>query len=252
MKNETTLSGREVALITGGASGIGKAVAEILARRGVTVCIADVNGEAARETSAALQTAESRAFAWQMDVTDSAAVEKTFAEIAVKIGRLSMVITSAGIPGHGAVAELNDQLWRRVLGVNLDGVFYCMREALKQMLPARRGIIVNISSLCGVSGCASSPSYSAAKAGVIGLSKAIARRHTEDGIRINVVAPGVTDTPFVEPDRQMGKLARGIEKIPMGRMATAGEIAEVVAFLCCDSAAFITGQVISPNGGQVI
>src|SRR5436190_9992110 len=206
----------------------------------------------ANDVAATLQVSGYKAFAWQTDVTDSASVEKTFAGIAEKAGPVRILITSAGVPGHGMVSELTDELWRRVLSVNLDGVFFCMREALKQMLPARRGIIVNISSLCGMAGCASSPSYSAAKAGVIGLSKSVARRHTEDGIRINVVAPGVTDTPFVEPDRKMGKLAKGIEKIPMGRMGTATEIAEVIAFLCSDSAAFITGQVISPNGGQLI
>jgi len=243
---------KNVAVITGAGSGIGKAVAQILAARGIIVCIADINFKAAEEVCAALQKDGHSAFAWQTDVTDSAAVAKTFLEIAQKAGPVSMLITSAGIPGHGAVSELSDPLWSRVLSVNLDGVFFCMREALKQMLPVRRGIIVNISSLCGMAGCASSPSYSAAKAGVIGLSKSVARRHTEDGIRINVVAPGVTDTPFVEPDRKMGKLAKGIEKIPMGRMGTAVEIAEVIAFLCSDSAAFMTGQVISPNGGQII
>jgi len=243
---------QDVAVITGAASGIGKAVAEILAGRGITVCITDINLKAAEAVCASLQNGGHSAFAWQIDVTDSASVAKTFEEIAQQAGPVTMLITSAGVPGHGAVSELSDQLWSRVLSVNLDGVFFCMREALKQMLPARQGIIVNISSICGMAGCASSPSYSAAKAGVIGLSKSVARRHTEEGIRINVVAPGVTDTPFVEPDRKMGKLAKGIEKIPMGRMGTAAEIAEVIAFLCSDSAPFLTGQVISPNGGQMI
>jgi len=242
----------DVAVITGGASGIGKAVAGILAARGINVCIVDANGTAANDVAASLKAGGHKATAWAVDITDSAAVQKTFSEIAARNGPVGVLVTCAGVPGHGGVTELSDQLWRRVLSVNLDGVFFCMREALKQMLEARRGIIVNVSSICGIAGCASSPSYSAAKAGVIGLSKAVARKHTENGIRINVVAPGVTDTPFVEPDRQMGKLAKGIEKIPMGRMGTALEIAELIAFLCSDSAAFITGQVISPNGGQVI
>ena len=153
-----------VAVITGAGSGIGKAVAEILAARGITVCVTDINLKAAEAVCASLQRGGHSAFAWQTDVTDSAAVAKIFLEIAQKAGPVSVLITSAGIPGHGAVSELSDQLWSRVLSVNLDGVFFCMREALKQMLPARRGIIVNISSLCGMAGCASSPSYSAAKA----------------------------------------------------------------------------------------
>src|SRR5438128_2241149 len=104
-----------------------------------------------------------KAFAWQTDVTDSVSVEETFVGISEKTGPASILITAAGVPGHGVVSELRDQLWRRVLSVNLDGVFFCMREALKQMVPAGRGIIVTISSLCGMAGCASSPAYSAAK-----------------------------------------------------------------------------------------
>jgi NAD(P)-dependent dehydrogenase (short-subunit alcohol dehydrogenase family) len=179
-------------------------------------------------------------------------VHAAFDAVARDWGPAGILVTCAGIPGHGALAELTDDAWARVHRVNLDGVFYCMREALRQMLPARRGVIVNVSSLCGIAGCASSPAYSSAKAGVIALSKAAARRHTADGVRINVVAPGLVDTPFVEPDRQMGKLEAGIAKVPLGRMGTPGEIAALVSFLCGDDAAFIAGQVISPNGGQVI
>jgi 3-oxoacyl-[acyl-carrier protein] reductase len=120
------------------------------------------------------------------------------------------------------------------------------------MLPRRSGIIVAVSSMCGIMGCASSPAYSAAKAGVIGLCKSCARRYASDGIRINVIAPGVVDTPFVEPDRRMGKLQKGIEKIPVGRMGRPEDIGELAAFLCAEEASFIVGQVISPNGGQLI
>ena len=148
--------------------------------------------------------------------------------------------------------DLDDELWRRVHAINLDGVFHCMRTALRQMLPRRAGIIINISSMCGMMGCASCPAYSAAKAGVIGLSKSVARRHAADGIRVNVIAPGVVDTPFIEPDRQMRKLEQGIAKIPLGRMGSPEEIAALVAFLCGEEAAYIVGQVISPNGGQLI
>jgi NAD(P)-dependent dehydrogenase (short-subunit alcohol dehydrogenase family) len=179
-------------------------------------------------------------------------VTEVFGKIEHSVGRIGTLVTCAGIPGHGQVSELSDDAWRRVMSIDLDGVFYCMREALKQMLPERHGIIVNISSMCGIMGCTSSPAYSAAKAGVIGLSKSVARRHTEDGIRVNVVAPGLVDTPMADIDRQMGKLEKGIAKIPMGRMGTAWEIGQLVAFLCADSGAFLAGQVISPNGGQLI
>ena len=177
---------------------------------------------------------------------------RAFHEIGARAGPVSILVTCAGIPGHGDVPAVEDALWDRVLAVDLSGVFYCMREALRVMLPRKDGIIVTISSICGIMGCASSPAYSAAKAGVIGLSRSCARRYTDQGIRINVVAPGLVDSPFVEPDRRMGKLQKGIEKIPLGRMGTPGEIAALVAFLCGPDAQFIAGQVISPNGGQLI
>ena len=245
-------SNNDVAVITGAASGIGRATAEALAARGSHVCVCDCNFDGAREVCSALEARGGSASSWDMDVSDSVKVAQVFEDIRRQVGEVTTLVTSAGVPGHGELVDVSDDLWEKVMRNNLYGTFYCMREALKQMLPMRRGVIVNISSICGMMGCSSSPTYSAAKAGTIGLSKAYARRHTRDGIRINVVAPGLVDTPLIEPDRRMGKLAKGIEKIPMGRMGTAEEIAELVAFLCSDAAAFIAGQVISPNGGQVI
>jgi 2-hydroxycyclohexanecarboxyl-CoA dehydrogenase len=241
-----------VAVVTGGASGIGRCVARRLALQGCAVCICDLDGAGAEHVAAELRTERHQAQGWQLDAAASAQVARVFREIAEQLGPVSILVTSAGIPGHGDVADLSDELWQRVVDVDLSSVFYCMRESLKAMVPRRQGVIVNISSICGMMGCSSSPAYSAAKAGVIGLSKSCARRYTSAGIRINVVAPGLVDTPFVEPDRRMGKLDTGIGKIPLGRMGTAEEIAALVAFLCGPDAAFIAGQVISPNGGQLI
>ncbi len=241
-----------IAVVTGGASGIGKSVCQELARQGCIPCLCDLDGAAAERAAAELRAGGHPAHAWAMDVARGADVARVFREIDSRAGPVSILVTSAGIPGHGELPSVEDELWDRVLAVDLNGVFYCMREALRVMLPRKRGIIVNISSICGIMGCASSPAYSAAKAGVIGLSKSCARRYTDAGIRINVVAPGVVDTPFVEPDRRMGKLQKGIEKIPLGRMGTAQEIAAIVAFLCGPDAQFFAGQVISPNGGQLI
>lgn len=241
-----------VAVVTGGASGIGKSVCGELARQGCTPCVCDLDGAGAERVAAELRQAGHSAHAWALDVSRSAEVARVFGEIGSQVGPVSVLVTAAGIPGHGELTSVDDELWDRVLAVDLSGIFYCMREALRGMLPRRDGIIVNISSICGIMGCSSSPAYSAAKAGIIGLSRSCARRYTEAGIRINVVAPGVVDTPFVEPDRRMGKLQKGIEKIPLGRMGTAREIAALVAFLCGPDARFIAGQVISPNGGQLI
>jgi NAD(P)-dependent dehydrogenase (short-subunit alcohol dehydrogenase family) len=239
---------QKVALVTGAGSGIGRACAEVLAGLGMAVCVCDLNLDAAREVAHSLQGAS----AWQMDVSDSDQVREVFDRVKAEMGGVNVLVTSAGVPGHGIASEVDDEKWRKVMSVNLDGVFYCMREVLKQMLPAKSGIIVNIASICGMMGCASAAPYSASKAGVIGLTKSCARRHTQDGIRINAVAPGLVDSPFIEPDRQMGKLDAGIAKIPLGRMGTPEEIAQLVGFLCTDAAEFIIGQVISPNGGQVI
>jgi len=243
---------RRVAVVTGGASGIGRCVARRLAAQGCAVCICDLDAAGAERAAAELRAEGHSAHGWQLDTAKPESVARVFEEIAKSPGPPSILVTAAGIPGHGDVVDLGDEPWQHVIDVDLSGVFYCMRESLKTMVPRRQGVIVNISSICGITGCSSSPSYSAAKAGVIGLTKSCARRYTDIGIRINAVAPGLVDTPFVEPDRRMGKLEKGIGKIPLGRMGTAEEIAGLVAFLCGPDAAFIAGQVISPNGGQLI
>jgi len=243
---------KNVAVITGAASGIGKSVAQSLVSQNVVVCLCDSNFEAAKQAAADIQKRGYSAFAWKMNVADSKNTSDVFEQIKDETGPVDILVTAAGVPGHGSVDRISDELWHEVISVNLSGVMYCMRESMKQMLPRQKGIIVNIASICGIMGCSSCPAYSSTKAGVIGLSKACARRHTRDGIRVNVVAPGLVDTPFIEPDKKLGKLEKGIEKIPMGRMATPNEIAELVVFLCSDAAAFICGQVISPNGGQLI
>ena len=242
------MSVSKIAVVTGAASGIGRACAEALAKQGQEVCLCDLNLELAQQVASTLPGAS----AWRLDVSDPDQVRSVFTQIEEAKGPVGILVTSAGIPGHGQISELPDETWQRVMRVNLDGVFYCMREALKQMLQAKQGTIINISSICGIMGCTSSPAYSASKAGVIGLSKSCARRHTEDGIRVNVVAPGLVDTPLLEPDKKMGKLEKGIAKIPMGRMGTPWEIGELVAFLSSEAGAFFAGQVISPNGGQLI
>ena len=241
-----------IAVITGGGSGIGKATAEILASRDIEVCICDINEEQAKNVAESLVESGYKASCWNTDVSNSQNVKDVFNQIHSKIGIVDILVNSAGTPGHGLIDQISDDHWQNVININLNGVMFCMRESLKQMLTRRKGIIVNVSSTCGIMGCSNSPSYSAAKAAVIGLSKSCARRHTQDGIRINVVAPGLVHTPFIEPNRKMGKLAADIEKIPLGRMGTAIEIAELIAFLCSDSASYISGQVISPNGGQLI
>ena len=247
------MTGRaRVAVVTGAASGIGRAVASRLARDGDLVCLCDIDVETAGRLAEEQAAEGRRASAVAMDVREPRSVERGFEEARQRFGPVEVLACCAGIPGHGELSGLEDERWEQVIAVNLDGVFHCMREALRQMLPLKRGIIVNISSMCGLMGCASSPAYSAAKAGVIGLSRSCARRHAAEGIRVNVVAPGLVDTPFVEPDRRMGKLEAGIAKIPIGRMGTAEEIADLVAYLCSDPAAFLVGQVISPNGGQLI
>jgi NAD(P)-dependent dehydrogenase (short-subunit alcohol dehydrogenase family) len=241
-----------VAVITGGGSGIGEAVCRILSSRGMHACVCDNDEKAANEVAESIKNIGEKASAWKMDVSDPGNVKDIFDKIASELGLVYVLVSSAGVPGHGLLDKITDEYWANVIDVNLNGVMYCMRQALRHMLDLEKGVIINISSICGIMGCSNSPSYSASKAAVIGLSKSCARHHTKDGIRINVVAPGLVETPFVELNRKLGKLKNDIAKVPLGRMGTAKEIAELVAFLCSDAAEFISGQVISPNGGQLI
>jgi 3-oxoacyl-[acyl-carrier protein] reductase len=262
-----------VVLVTGGGSGIGRAIAARFAAEGARVMVNDIRADAAEATAKALG-GEARAVV--ADVADSARVRAMFEEVARIFGGLDVLVNNAGIaevdPSNrealGAkietrVAEmmtgtrethwdvtqsLSDADWTRMLAVHLDGTFYCTREALRLMSRVNRGAIVNISSVAGLMGLELAPHYAAAKAGILGFTRSVAREVASRGIRVNAICPGFVDTPILDPLPPVVRIIAE-RQTPLGRLGKPEEIAGAAAFLASDEAAFITGQWLSPNGG---
>lgn len=249
-----SLSG-QVALVTGGGSGIGRAACLRLAREGAPVVVNDWRGEAADETAALIRAQGREALAIPADVSDSAAVATLFERIGAVWEAPQILVNNAGIATPSrAFQRTTDEEWDRLMAVHLDGTFYCTRAALAGMRARQAGRIVNLASLCAVAGCAGQVAYSAAKGAVVGFSLGVAREVAALGITVNVVAPGLVDTPILL-DSGVGTAearARLTRAIPVGRFGRPEEIAAAIAYLVSPEAAFVTGQVIEPNGGQAI
>ena len=244
-----SLQGR-VALVTGGSRGIGASVAQALASAGASVAVCARNGEAAAATAAAIAGQGGQAFGVAADVSRAADAERLVAACLERFGRLDILVNNAGITRDGLVLRMKDEDWSDVLAVNLGGAFYCGRAALRSILKQKQsGRIINIGSVVGSTGNPGQANYVASKAGLIGLTKALAKEVAARGVTVNAVAPG-----FIETDMTAG-LSDAVKEtyraqIPLGRFGTATEVAAVVAFLASDAAAYITGQVIHVNGGM--
>jgi len=265
----------KVALITGGGSGLGQAIARRFAEEGATVVVNDVRADAAERVAGELNGQ-----AVVFDVSDSAAVTAGFKGVRERFDRLDILVNNAGIGLDVSLEEraererltfqqvaeiqaggpietfvdvtmhLSDERWRRMLAVHLDGTFYCTREALQIMAPQMSGAIVNMGSIMGSAGGAGAPHYCAAKAGIMGFTRSLARELVERHIRVNAIAPGYIDTPMTEP---LGELRTLIEaQTPMRRLGEPDDIAWAAVYLASDEAKFVTGQVLSPNGGWVM
>ena len=245
------LSGKS-AVVTGGSRGIGRAIALRLATQGADVTFSfRGNEQAARETASAVEALGRRALAHRGDVTDPAAANALIAASLDALGHIDILVNSAGITRDDLLMRMSDQAWHDVLETNLSGAFYATRAVLRPMLKVRQGRIVNISSVAGQAGNAGQANYSAAKAGLIGLTRATAREVASRGITCNAVAPGFVLTEMTEVLPE--KIQQGIRSAtPIGRFGTPEEIAAAVAFLASDEAAYITGQVLAVDGGLVM
>ena len=242
----------KTALLTGGASGIGRATALAFAREGARVAVADRGG--AEATVALINAAGGQAISLSGDVTDAAVVEAMVAQTVAAFGRLDCAFNNAGIapaavgPAGQRTHELTDASWQGVLDVNLTGVFLCMRAELRQMLQQGGGVIVNTASIAGLFGLPMAGAYVASKHGVVGLTKTAAIEYAADNIRVNAVCPGYITTPMTEETvRRRGPQL--MARVPTHRMGQPEEIAEAVVWLCSDRSSFVTGAAYTVDGG---
>ncbi|UCE85397.1 MAG: SDR family oxidoreductase [Deltaproteobacteria bacterium] len=247
---EGWLTGRS-ALVTGGASGIGRASARALAAEGARVCVADLNGPGAEDVVKEIGAAGGEAFAFSVDVTSPEENEEMVRATVSRYGGLGIAVLNAGIAVASSVHEGSLEDWDRVMAVNLRGVFLGMRASSKPMVASGSGAIVATASVAGLIGGRGMPSYYASKHGVIGLVKAAAAEFATRGIRVNAVCPGVIDTPILGPVHGVPEFTEGVlAKIhPIGRVGRPEEIANLVVYLASDRASFITGAAYPVDGG---
>ncbi len=250
-----TLDGK-VALVTGGASGIGRATALTFAREGARLIVADLNAEGAQQTAHMITEQGGKATFVQVDVTQAAQVEAMINRAVETYGRLDCAHNNAGIGSRPRVVlhELPEESWDHVIGVNLKGVWLCMKYELTQMLQQGGGAIVNTASIMGLVGSWSrSGAYNASKHGVVGLTRTAALEYARSGIRVNAVCPGYIRTPLIEDalSRHPEMEAEIIARHPVGRMGRPEEIAEAVVWLCSEAASFVTGHTMTVDGGYV-
>ena len=248
MNNSGELNGR-VAIVTGGAQGIGKAIALTLARHGADVVVTDINLERAQATAQEIEALQVRSLAIKANVADVSATEQMVKETVDKLGKIDILVNNAGITRDNVLLRMKPEEWDQVMEVNLKGTYACTRAALKFMFRQKNGRIVNIASITGLMGNAGQANYSASKAGIIGFTKAVAREYANRGITVNAVAPGFIDTAMTQaiPEKEREALTR---QIPMERLGTPDEVAAAVYFLVSDLSRYITGQVINVNGGM--
>ena len=248
----------KVALVTGAGSGLGRAIALAFAREGAKVVVNDIEEKRATQTVADIKAQGGDAFAVAADVSDSQQVKQMFAQAVKKYSTIDILVNNAGILQAEGIATMQDEQWKRMLAVHLDGTFYCTREAVAIMEPKGSGKIINMASIAAITGLGGATHYSAAKGGIMAFTKASAKELIGSGIYVNAIAPGFIDTPGLkepfglESEALAELIQAAFGKILLDRLGTPEEIAPVAVFLASDESSFMVGQVISPNGGQVI
>ena len=241
----------QVAIVTGGARGIGREIALLFARQGADLVLFDVNEEVLAQTVKELEALGRKAVGLVVDVTNAAAVDDAVSKALDKLGRIDILINNAGITKDGLIVRMDEAQWDRVLDINLKGTFLCTRAVSKVMLKARRGRIVSIASIVGLIGNAGQANYAASKAGVVGLTKSVARELASRGVTVNAIAPGFIQTDMTHSLPEDVK-QRLLATIPMGQLGQAGDVAQAALFLVSDAARYITGHVLVVDGGMAM
>jgi len=248
--SDKELQGR-VALVTGGGAGIGLAIARTLAEDGAHIVVPDFNGEAAEAAAAELKGLGVQALAFQADVADAARMDEVVAATLDALGGVHILVNNAGITRDALLLRMDEAQWDAVLRTNLRGAYVCSKAVLRQMMKQRQGAIVNIASVVGLMGNAGQCNYSASKAGLIGLTKSLAREVASRGIRVNAVAPGFIATAMT--DQLTDEQRQGIlHTVPAGSLGEPQDVANAVRFLCSDASRYITGEVLRVDGGMAM
>jgi 2-hydroxycyclohexanecarboxyl-CoA dehydrogenase len=244
-----------VAVVTGGASGMGEATCHELGRRGHKVAVLDIDAEAAQRVCEDLRADGMSALAVAADVSDRPALDEAFAKIRSELGPVHILVTSAGLVDFVPFTEMTTEAWERLIAVNLTGTFHCCQLAIPDMVEAGWGRIVMISSSSAQRGSPKMAHYAASKGALLSLTKSLAREYGLAGITVNNVPPSGIETPMQHKGQAEGHLPSNEQMaagIPVGHLGTGDDIAAAVGFLCSDEAGFITGQILGVNGGQVL
>ncbi len=253
-RNGPHMSERRTAIVTGGASGIGLAIATRLAADGMAVAVADRNGDAATVAAGRITTSGGTATALALDVSDRGQIDAGVAEVADRLGPATILVNSAGIDGFKSFLKIDRETWDRIIAVNLTGTFDCCQAVVPAMIEAGWGRIVNIASSSAEGGQPFMAHYVATKAGVIGLTKSLALELGPKGVTANAVSPGFVDSPMLRASEAKGRLGESVEyhaaRTPVRRVGQPDDIAAMCAFLVRDEAGYVTGQVMGVNGGR--